>query len=73
MRFAAKTTFERTRMRDAVIPISVLLGFALLSAAVFFKETEIGACVRMVGETVPLTGPPEKIAQAKLDACMGSR
>lgn len=42
-------------MRDAAIPISILLGFAMLSAAVVFKDNDFEACVQMYDANLPAT------------------
>lgn len=41
-------------MRDVAIPISILLGFAIQSAATHTKENDFETCVRLYKEAVPM-------------------
>lgn len=45
----------RMRLRDVAIPISILLGFAMLSAALVFKDNDFEACVRLFDANLPTT------------------
>jgi hypothetical protein len=42
-------------MREFAIPISILLGFAMLSAAVMLKDNDFEACVRLFDANLPAT------------------
>lgn len=42
------------RLRDMAIPISILLGFAILSAATHTRENDFQTCVRLYKEAVPM-------------------
>lgn len=40
-------------MRDFAIPISILMGFAILAAAIHTKENDFQTCVRLTGAALP--------------------
>jgi hypothetical protein len=40
-------------MKEAAIPISILLGFAILGAAIHTKENDFDTCVRLYREHLP--------------------
>lgn len=41
-------------MREVAVPISILLGFAILSAAIHMRENDFETCVRLYKEAVPM-------------------
>ncbi len=63
------------RLRDAAIPISILLGFAVLGAAIHTKENDFQTCVRMTAENVladRYTNSTQSQLQAlAVQACIG--
>lgn len=40
-------------MRDIGVPISIMLGFAILAAAIQTKDTDFESCVRLTREVTP--------------------
>ncbi|PDT81817.1 hypothetical protein CO676_19800 [Sinorhizobium sp. BJ1] len=39
-------------MRDIAVPVSILLGFAMLSSAIHTKENDFQTCVRMLDKAL---------------------
>ena len=56
-------------MRDVGIPISIMLGFAILAAAIHTKENDFQTCVRMTDAALPSDYGDENRELVLVDAC----
>ncbi len=56
-------------MREVALPVSILLGFAMLSAAIHTKENDFQTCVRMTEATLPAGYGGNNRETVIVDAC----
>ncbi|KQY20246.1 hypothetical protein ASD32_07210 [Rhizobium sp. Root483D2] len=56
-------------MRDVALPISILLGFAMLSAAIHTKENDFQTCVRLIDAALPADYGSGNRELAVVDSC----
>lgn len=56
-------------MREVAISVSILLGFIVLSTAVYLKENDLETCYRILDQAMQLSGTPEQISMKLIGAC----
>lgn len=56
-------------MRDVALPVSILLGFAMLSAAIHTKENDFQTCMRMTDAALPSSYGGGNRELAVVDSC----